>query len=152
MRVFQDFKTGVHPGGYELHSIKVEGASNFGVFPSGITATVRKYAPWGPVVAVLSNPSSWTSGMNEFTAPANTILSSRTVYAVRFSQSGAGNDRPTVSAGVNGNYCMDNHAPDFNCYVGPDNWNHGLHPKRGVWTGLPDPDTSPSIKLLGRVA
>ena len=136
VRTFQDFKTGVHPGGYELTSIKVEGASNFGVFPSGITVTIRKYAPWGPVVATLSNPSSWTAGMNEFTAPANTILSSRTVYAVHFSQSSAGH----VRAGVNGNFCMDNHAPDFNCYVGPDNWNHGLHPKRGVWTGLPVPD------------
>ena len=145
-RVFQDFKTGVHPGGYELTSIKVEGASNFGVFPSGITVTIRKYAPWGPVVATLSNPSSWTGGMNKFTAPVNTILSSRTTYAVRFSQSGAGH----VRAGVNGNnYCMDNHAPDFNCYVGPDNWNHALHPKRGVWTGLPDPDTSRQSSYWG---
>ena len=144
VRVFQDFKTGVHPGGYELTSIKVEGASNFGVFPSGITATITKDAPWGPVVAVLSSPSSWTAGMNEFTAPANTILSSRTVYAVHFSQSSAG----YIRAGVNANYCMDNHAPDFNCYVGPDNWNHALHPSRGVWTGLPQPVNRPS-DLLG---
>ena len=143
VRVFQDFKTGVHPGGYDLHRIKVEGASTRSTFPSGITATIRKYAPWGPVVAVLSNPSSWTAGMNEFTAPANTILSSRTNYVVHFSQSGAGNDRPTVSAGVNGNYCVDNHAPDYNCYVGPDNWNHALHPNRGVWTGLPQPVNDP---------
>ena len=90
VRVFQQFKTGVHPGGYELHRIKVEGASNFGVFPSGITATVRKYGPYGEVVATLGNPSSWTTGMNEFTAPDNTILSSRTNYVLHFSRSGAG--------------------------------------------------------------
>ena len=143
LRVFQEFKTGVHPGGYELHRIKVEGASNFGVFPSGITATVRKYAVWGPVVATLGSPSSWTRGMNEFTAPANTILSSRTNYAVHFSRSGDGDDRPTVRAGVNGNYCVDNHAPGFNCYVGPDNWNHALHPSRGIETPTQDPDHPP---------
>ena len=141
VRTFQEFKTGVHPGGYELHSIKVEGASKFGVFPSGLTATVRKYAPWGPVVAALNNPSSWAAGMNEFTAPANTILSSRTNYVVHFSQSSAG----YIRAGVNGNFCVDNHTPDWDCYVGPDGWNQFDHPVRGVWTGTVgiDPDDSP---------
>ena len=131
VRVFQQFKTGVHPGGYELHRIKVEGASNFGVFPSGITATVRKYGPYGEVVATLGNPSSWTTGMNEFTAPDNTILSSRTNYVLHFSRSGAG----AIRAGVNGNNCVDNHAPGHDCYVGPDGWNRFIHPNRGVWTG-----------------
>ena len=139
VRTFQEFKTGVHPGGYELTSIKVEGASKFGVFPSGLTATVRKYGPWGPEVAVLSSPSSWTSGMNEFTAPANTILSSRTSYVVHFSQSGAG----YIRAGVNGNFCVDNHAPGHDCYVGPDGWNQFDWPVRGVWTGPPQPGASP---------
>ena len=141
VRTFQEFKTGVHPGGYELHSIKVEGASKFGVFPSGLEATVRKYAPWGPVVAALNNPSSWAAGMNEFTAPANTILSSRTNYVVHFSQSSAG----YIRAGVNGNFCVDNHTPDWDCYVGPDGWNQFDHPVRGVWTGTVgiDPDDSP---------
>ena len=131
VRVFQEFKTGVHPGGYELHSIKVEGASKFGVFPSGIKATVRKYGPDGPVVAALGSPSSWTTGMNEFTAPDNTILSSRTNYVLHFSRSGAG----AIRAGVNGNNCVDNHAPGHDCYVGPDGWNRFIHPNRGVWTG-----------------
>ncbi len=141
VRTFQEFKTGVHPGGYELTSIKVEGASKFGVFPSGLTATVRKYAQWGPEVAVLSSPSSWTPGMNEFTAPANTILSSRTNYVVHFSRSSAG----YIRAGVNGNFCVDNHTPDWDCYVGPDGWNQFDHPVRGVWTGTVgiDPDDSP---------
>ena len=139
VRVFQDFKTGVHPGGYELTSVKVEGASTRSTFPSGITATVRKYAPWGEVVATLGSPSSWTTGMNEFTAPANTILSSRTNYVLHFSRSDAG----AIRAGVNGNYCVDNHAPDYNCYAGPDAWNHAHHPSRGVWTGMPQPNSSP---------
>ena len=141
VRVFQEFKTGVHPGGYELHSIKVEGASKFGVFPSGLTATVRKYGPWGEVVAALNSPSSWTGGMNEFTAPANTILSSRTNYVVHFSRSGAG----AIRAGVNGNHCVDNHAPGHDCYVGPDGWNQFAHPNRGVWTGTVglNPGSSP---------
>ena len=141
VRTFQEFKTGVHPGGYELHSIKVEGASKFGVFPSGLEATVRKYGPWGPVVAALNSPSSWSAGMNEFTAPANTILSSRTNYVVHFSQSSAG----YIRAGVNGNFCVDNHTPGYNCYVGPDGWNQFDWPVRGVWTGavgLP-PGSSP---------
>ena len=131
VRTFQEFKTGVHPGGYELHRIKVEGASKFGVFPSGLTATVRKYGPSGPVVATLRSPSSWTSGMNEFTAPTNTILSSQTSYVVHFSQSSAG----YVRAGVNENFCVDNHAPDYDCYVGPDGWNRFDWPIRGVWHG-----------------
>ena len=141
VRTFQEFKTGVHPGGYELHSIKVEGASKFGVFPSGLEATVRKYGPWGPVVAALNNPSSWAPGMNEFTAPANTILSSRTNYVVHFSRSSAG----YIRAGVNGNFCVDNHTPDWDCYVGPDGWNQFDHPVRGVWTGTVGiaPDDSP---------
>ena len=141
VRTFQEFKTGVHPGGYELHSIKVEGASTRGVFPSGIIATIKKYAPWGPVVAVLSNPSSWTRGMNEFIAPPNTILSRQTNYVVHFSRSGAG----AISAGVNGNNCVDNHAPGYDCYVGPDGWNQFDHPNRGVWTGTVGiaPDDSP---------
>ncbi len=141
-RVFQEFKTGVHPGGYELQSIKVEGASTRSTFPSGITTTIRIGGRWGQVVAVLSNPSSWTAGMNEFTAPPNTILSSSQLYVIHFSRSGTGNDRPTVRAGVNGNFCVDNHAPDYNCYVGPDGWNQYIHPSRGVWTGLPQPDNS----------
>ena len=139
--IIQEFKTGVHPGGYELQRIKVEGASKFGVFPSGLTATVRKYGPWGPEVAVLSSPSSWSPGMNEFTAPANTILSSQTVHVVHFSRSGAG----AVRAGVNGTHCVDNHTPGYNCYVGPDGWNRFNHPNRGVWhgaVGLP-PGSSP---------
>ena len=129
--IIQEFKTGIHPGGYELHRIKVEGASKFGVFPSGLTATVRKYGPWGPVVAVLGSPSSWAAGMNEFTAPANTILSSQTVHVVHFSRSGAG----AVRAGVNGTHCVDNHTPGYDCYVGPDGWNRYNHPNRGVWHG-----------------
>ena len=129
--IIQEFKTGVHPGGYELHRIKVEGASKFGVFPSGLEATVRKYGPWGPEVAVLSSPSSWSAGMNEFTAPANTILSSQTVHVVHFSRSSAG----YVRAGVNGNFCVDNHAPGHDCYVGPDGWNQFDWPIRGVWHG-----------------
>ena len=139
--IIQEFKTGVHPGGYELHSVKVEGASKFGVFPSGLTATVRKWAPWGPEVAVLSSPSSWSPGMNEFTAPANTILSSQTVHVVHFSRSGAG----AVRAGVNGTHCVDNHTPGYNCYVGPDGWNRFNHPNRGVWHGAVglDPGSSP---------
>ena len=139
VRVFQEFKTGVHPGGYELHSIKVEGASKFGVFPSGLEATVRKYGPDGPVVAALNNPSSWASGMNEFTAPANTVLSSRTNYVLHFSQSSAG----YIRAGENGNHCVDNHTPDWDCYVGPDGWNQFDHPNRGVWTGAIQPGANP---------
>ena len=135
LRVFQDFKTGVHPGGYELHRIKVEGASTRSVFPSGITATIRIGGqPWSPVVATLGNPSSWTTGMNEFIAPDNTILSPSTNYVLHFSHSATGDDRPTVSAGVNGNYCVDNHAPNYNCYAGPDAWNHAHHPSRGIET------------------
>ena len=140
VRTFQQFKTGVHPGGYELHSIKVEGAPTFGVFPSGLEATVRKDGPDGQVVAALNSPSSWTSGMNEFTAPANTILSSRTNYVLHFSRSGAG----AIRAGVNGNNCVDNHTPDWDCYVGPDGWNRFIHPNRGVWTGtvgIPRPES-----------
>ena len=140
VRTFQQFKTGVHPGGYELHSIKVEGASTFGVFPSGLEATVRKDGPDGQVVAALNSPSSWAAGMNEFTAPANTILSSQTNYVLHFSRSGAG----AIRAGVNGNNCVDNHTPDWDCYVGPDGWNRSIHPNRGVWTGtvgIPRPES-----------
>ena len=131
LRVFQEFKTGMHPGGYELHSVKVEGASTRGVFPPGITATIRKGEPNGSVVATLTNPSSWTTGMNEFTAPSNTVLSSNTNYVLHFSRSATGDSRPTVSAGVNGNYCVDNHAPNYNCYVGPDAYNYADPPYRG---------------------
>ena len=144
LRVFQDFKTGVHPGGYELHRIKVEGASTRSVFPSGITATIRIGGqPWSPVVATLGNPSSPTTGMNEFIAPDNTILSPSTNYVLHFSHSATGDDRPTVSAGVNGNYCVDNHAPNYNCYAGPDAWNHAHHPSRGIETPTQDPGHPP---------
>ena len=108
-----------------LHSVKVEGASTRGVFPPGITATIKIGGrPYSPVVALLRNPSSWTTGMNEFTAPPNTVLSRSTAYVLHFSRSATDDSRPTVSAGVNGNYCVDNHAPNHNCYAGPDAWNY----------------------------
>ena len=138
LRVFQEFQTGTHPGGYVLHSVKVEGASTRGVFPPGITATIKIGGrPYSPVVALLRNPSSWTTGMNEFTAPPNTVLSRSTAYVLHFSRSATDDSRPTVSAGVNGNYCVDNHAPNHNCYAGPDAWNYANPPHRGWESPFP---------------
>ena len=79
-RFAQAFTTGAHPGGYTLNRIdlKVSGKSDstFTVeLATGVSARVNTYTS----VATLSRGNT---GVSEFTAPANTVLSPNTRYFV----------------------------------------------------------------------
>ncbi len=79
----QPFRTGSNTDGYTLDSIVLD----FNSAPSSnrLTITVREHDsgdPSGTVLYTLTNPASFSSGLNEFSAPSDASLDANTTYWV----------------------------------------------------------------------
>ena len=87
----QSFDTGSNTAGYNLDSIVLD----FDAAATGtgtLTVTVRvdnSDSPSGTVLYTLTNPATFSSGLNEFTAPSNASLDMRKTYHVVASYSAA---------------------------------------------------------------
>ena len=101
----QPFDTGTHAGGYSLSSIVLD----WEAAPTGtgtLTVTVRANSSGSPsrVLYTLTNPASFSAGLNEFTAPPNARLAANTTYHVvaSYSADSGGPDwwRTLVSNGI----------------------------------------------------
>ncbi len=79
------FTTGANASGYGLDSVEVR----FGNAPSGVTVKVGSSRD-SASVATLTNPGSFSSGNNTFTAPSGTTLDASTTYWVTVSTSAGG--------------------------------------------------------------
>ena len=83
--VVQEFTTGSNPGGYILSNFLLN--SNRAETSVLATATLREKTssgvPSDTVLATFTNPSSWVSGANTFTAPAGTLLAPDTSYFIQ---------------------------------------------------------------------
>ena len=79
--IAQGFTTGPNPNGYTLASIEAV----FTYDPADLTVKLLTGLPSDPAdFATLNNPASLSSGTNEFSAPANTVLSPNATYFVSF--------------------------------------------------------------------
>ena len=78
----QGFRTGPNPDGYTLTSIE----ALFQVAPDGLTVKLLTGVESNSAteLAILNNPASLSTGTNEFSAPANTVLSPNATYFVSF--------------------------------------------------------------------
>ena len=89
----QAFTTGPNSGGYNLASVVVDINSVPAVL-ANFTATIRAVdssEPSDTVFASLTNPATFTDGLNTFTAPANTVLAATTTYFIHLQYAGTGN-------------------------------------------------------------
>ena len=84
----QPFRTGAHAGGYSLGQVKIEGDNSSSSLPTvTLRATNGDGSPSSPALATFSNPSSWTTGLNVFEAPAGTFLQPDTTYFIHIESS-----------------------------------------------------------------
>ena len=89
----QAFTTGPNSGGYNLASVVVD-INSVPNEPTKLTATIREVdssEPSDTVFASLTNPATFTDGLNTFTAPANTVLAATTTYFIHLQYAGTGN-------------------------------------------------------------
>ena len=101
----QSFDTGPVSGGYNLASIVLDFSSTPG--SSTLTVTVRQDdsgSPSSTVLHTLTNPATYTTGLNEFSALPNATLAASTKYWVVASYNsnsgGPGWNRLLLSAGI----------------------------------------------------
>ncbi len=89
----QSFTTGANPYSYTLNLVQVEIAAAPDM-PSGVTASIYSESGGSPgsPLFTLTNPPAFTTGANNFTAPANATLAAHTTYFVVIAYSGTGQE------------------------------------------------------------
>ena len=93
----QSFTTGSHAAGYDLTDIQLDFSVATSI-PGEFSAELRPQSgsnPSLPAIAQLAVPGTLDTGVNSFSAPANTVLDADTTYYVLFRFGGATN-RPSV--------------------------------------------------------
>ncbi len=89
------FTTGANPAGYTLSEVDIAlRGSNFTGRTTVVTIRQDGGTP-GALVATLTNPSTFTSGLNTFTAPAGTVLAASTNYFLVFNDGRHSSDAST---------------------------------------------------------